>query len=408
MYVVDRPRLSHAANWGNTKTPPKTPYTTMRVDSSRSATRRQERAGGHSEPSGDPVRSNTCGQCGASLEASDRFCGECGTLVVSEPRGREGLDRTVERSRRPVLFPEESTPKPATVGGRPFGSEERLSGLAVASVVCASFLFSVIGSVLGVLLGYRARRDIRSAHGHLRGSGLAVTGIILGWVGVALSIVAWATILIVVLGRGTSENRDVAAPSQRSTSSTRFTTSTTRTSTTVSKAPTYAISGVGDDDVLWIRAGAGVQHQAIGHLTPYETGITVAGDPAVVGESTWLSISTADGRSGWVNSSFLTERSGAAAGSDPCHGSEMPSAEATAKCFVRAWRIGDRATMATLATSEALDWVGEDTAPSDLVFGSCDDGTCHWSTKTRNYSAGAVPGSSRGYVVDFFSSSTIY
>lgn len=69
-----------------------------------------------------------------------------------------------------------------------------VSGLAVASMVCGICgIFTLgISSLVGLFLGYRARRETRA--GHRRGDGMAITGIVLGWlaVGFALLVIAGA------------------------------------------------------------------------------------------------------------------------------------------------------------------------------------------------------------------------
>ena len=59
------------------------------------------------------------------------------------------------------------------------------SGLAIASMVCGICGIWTLGisSIVGLVLGYRARRETRQ--GGRRGDGMAITGIVLGWVLVA-------------------------------------------------------------------------------------------------------------------------------------------------------------------------------------------------------------------------------
>lgn len=57
----------------------------------------------------------------------------------------------------------------------------RTSGLAVASLVCGLLWFGWLGSLLALIFGYVARRDINASGGTLRGEGLANAGIWLGW-----------------------------------------------------------------------------------------------------------------------------------------------------------------------------------------------------------------------------------
>jgi hypothetical protein len=57
---------------------------------------------------------------------------------------------------------------------------------AVASVVLGALWLLGIGSVLALIFGYRARRQIKSSQPNQGGAGLATAGIVLGWVGIAL------------------------------------------------------------------------------------------------------------------------------------------------------------------------------------------------------------------------------
>jgi hypothetical protein len=62
------------------------------------------------------------------------------------------------------------------------------SGLAIASFVLSLvgfFVFPFVPSVAAVVLGYRARADIRSDPS-LAGEGWATAGIVLGWIGIVL------------------------------------------------------------------------------------------------------------------------------------------------------------------------------------------------------------------------------
>ena len=63
------------------------------------------------------------------------------------------------------------------------------NGAAVASVVLGALWLLGIGSVLALLFGYRARREIKSSQPRQTGAGLATAGIVLGWVGIALLLV---------------------------------------------------------------------------------------------------------------------------------------------------------------------------------------------------------------------------
>lgn len=86
-------------------------------------------------------------------------------------------------------------------------------------------------------------------------------------------------------------------------------------STTVSLAQTqptyYRVAFVVEDDVLNVRAGAGVQNRIVGTLAPDATDILITGEGRAVvddiGTAWWVPIQQGTLR-GWVNSHFLTEQ----------------------------------------------------------------------------------------------------
>jgi len=70
------------------------------------------------------------------------------------------------------------------------------NGLAIASFVLGlvGWVPCGIGSVVAIVLGFVARNQIRESHGRQGGDGLALAGIVLGFVAIALLIA------IIVLG----------------------------------------------------------------------------------------------------------------------------------------------------------------------------------------------------------------
>lgn len=75
----------------------------------------------------------------------------------------------------------------------PYGGAQArpTNGMAIASLILGVLWMFWIGSVLALVFGYVARAQIRRHHEG--GDGLAVAGLVLGWVGVgvlALAIVA--------------------------------------------------------------------------------------------------------------------------------------------------------------------------------------------------------------------------
>ncbi|GHA70141.1 DUF4190 domain-containing protein [Cognatilysobacter bugurensis] len=71
------------------------------------------------------------------------------------------------------------------------------SSLAIASLVSGVLgwtLLPLIGCLVAVVTGHMARAEIRRASG-LEGDGLAVAGLVLGWLGIGMAV---AAVLMVV------------------------------------------------------------------------------------------------------------------------------------------------------------------------------------------------------------------
>ncbi len=75
---------------------------------------------------------------------------------------------------------------------------------AVASLLFGIFWLGGAGSLVALILGYRARREIRNSAGGQRGSGLATIGIVLGWVGVSLLVIAGVAAFVLLAASSTS------------------------------------------------------------------------------------------------------------------------------------------------------------------------------------------------------------
>jgi hypothetical protein len=78
------------------------------------------------------------------------------------------------------------------------------NGLAVASLLFGIFWLGGIGSLAALVLGYRARREIRNSAGGQRGSSLATIGIVLGWIGIAALVIAAVAAFVLLAATATT------------------------------------------------------------------------------------------------------------------------------------------------------------------------------------------------------------
>ena len=112
----------------------------------------------------------TCSKCGATVAENNRFCSICGNSVL-EPQA----------AGPPVAFPPPL--------GAPVVSPET-SGKAVASLICG--IISIFPfCVVAIILGHIAVSQIGKSAGRLTGKGVAIAGLVLGYLGlVAIPFIA--------------------------------------------------------------------------------------------------------------------------------------------------------------------------------------------------------------------------
>lgn len=109
------------------------------------------------------------------------FCASCGTARASAPTPQ-----------LPVYAPPQPAYPPTPYGAYPqqpyyYPQSRGTNGLAIASLVLGVLWLYWIGSILALIFGYVARRQIKRSGQD--GNGLAIAGIVLGWIGVAVMVV---------------------------------------------------------------------------------------------------------------------------------------------------------------------------------------------------------------------------
>lgn len=113
----------------------------------------------------------TCGRCGTELGERDTFCGSCGA-TISDGAAAGMLDAAT-RVMRPAAVARSAAWQAPNPGA---------PGIGVAGFVLSLLGFSVIGLILAWAGYAQAKREGRP-------TGLCVAGIVLGFVGLAISVV---------------------------------------------------------------------------------------------------------------------------------------------------------------------------------------------------------------------------
>lgn len=110
-----------------------------------------------------------------------------------------------EQPQYPQTQPPQYPPAPGQYPPPQYGTppfQPKTNGLAVASLVLGILWICSIGSILAVIFGYMALKQIDQSQGREAGRGMAIAGIVLGWIGVAFLVLY---IILLAVGAATFE-----------------------------------------------------------------------------------------------------------------------------------------------------------------------------------------------------------
>ena len=87
-------------------------------------------------------------------------------------------------------------PQPAAYSyGAGAPSTPKTNGFAIASLILGIIPCTGITSILAIVFGFIARNQIEQSGGRQQGSGMALAGIILGFVWIGISVVYWIAVI---------------------------------------------------------------------------------------------------------------------------------------------------------------------------------------------------------------------
>ena len=146
---------------------------------------------------------NYCAICGSPVRGGTSFCEKCGASVSAGSPNATAADQLPPAYQAPpppgTYPPPPYTPGYVTPGSAPpppMGPST--NGFSIASLVLGIVWVAGIGAILAVIFGFVARRQIRESGGRQAGSGMALAGIILGFVGIA-GVILWIVFVIAVV-----------------------------------------------------------------------------------------------------------------------------------------------------------------------------------------------------------------
>lgn len=107
-----------------------------------------------------------CALCAAENPIKGRYCLKCGALLQGQR----------------AMPPQPAYPDAPSV---PYSGPAETSGKAIGSLVCGLLFFFPV-SIVAIILGHLSLAEIRRSGGRLTGSGMATTGLILGYAGISI------------------------------------------------------------------------------------------------------------------------------------------------------------------------------------------------------------------------------
>lgn len=113
-----------------------------------------------------------CAGCGSSVTADDKFCRVCGRVTVA------------------------GAGVPSASGGAAPAMPAEMSGKAIASLICGIFFLFPPSATAAIVLGHLSLSQIRKSAGRLTGNGLAIAGLVLGYLGAGPLLLIVAAIVI--------------------------------------------------------------------------------------------------------------------------------------------------------------------------------------------------------------------
>jgi hypothetical protein len=156
--------------------------------------------------------SMNCTTCDAPLESGAMFCANCGARVT--PASSAAMptvvlppgDTTQTQSSAPQPYaPPQSyaPPQPYMPPVAPQQGAYAVAAPPTSTTATVSLIFGVlayvflplIGAIIAVVAGHMARKEIRNSGGQIGGSGMATAGLVLGYIQIALTVLAICAII---------------------------------------------------------------------------------------------------------------------------------------------------------------------------------------------------------------------
>ena len=181
-----------------------------------------------------------CFRCGASMPDDAQVCPQCATPVANAPAPEAPSAAPPPPPASPWLnapptqgqYPGQGQYPPAQpYPGPVYGQQPPTDGKATASLVFGILSLVCFGPFAGIpaiILGHLSRGEVRRSMGRLSGAGMALAGLIMGYVSIAIALLIVPAIVLPNLLRSRMvANESAAASTVRTINTSQITYSTT-------------------------------------------------------------------------------------------------------------------------------------------------------------------------------------
>ncbi len=146
-----------------------------------------------------------CSKCGAQIDDQAQFCPQCGTtspVMAQPPAPPPGPTTQQPPYAAPGQYVPQYTPQPPTDGQ---ATASLILGILSVTVLCG------IAGIPAIILGHLGLSKIKKSNGQLKGEGLALAGLIMGYFSLVLTLLFVAAIAVPNLMRSRQQANEAAA-----------------------------------------------------------------------------------------------------------------------------------------------------------------------------------------------------
>ena len=152
-----------------------------------------------------------CPNCGANIADGSTVCPQCGKPInapqVPSSAGAPGASSA-------------PAPYPANAYGQPEAPKEGKATASMVLGILSLLCFGVLAGIPAIILGHMSRSNIRKSMGRLQGGGMALAGLIMGYISVAYTAVIVIIVAAIAIPNLIQERKSANEASAKSSVST--------------------------------------------------------------------------------------------------------------------------------------------------------------------------------------------